>query len=347
MIARFSDSFHNARPPEYDALIRLLVAFLSDEQYNALLEKQLKPMPRFAERRKLLELGHFSLFDLINLLLATGAENGVNPRTVAELLRRLTEWSLVTDNDMGMDGQTVRYQFNKAAIGLFGTLGLIDNVLLGRAHIVAKYKASIPAIVVEKDGRERIGTGYLVHNHYKGQHFSGQGWIATARHNIDPDAGIKFLRFAETDPVTYHPLRDSWILHKTRDIAAMPVQVMGIATPIYPFGTAAVLSRTISMGYPTISSTDRAYLLAHNGEVNATVTSYMDQQEYLLISNSVAPGNSGGPVLDDAGLLVGMVVQALEGEYEGGISKANAAIPALEIMSFLQEIDPPTVTKNA
>jgi S1-C subfamily serine protease len=203
---------------------------------------------------------------------------------------------------------------------------------------VNKYALSVPAIVVEKDGVERVGTGFLVHNHYSGKHFDGIGCIVTARHNVDPADKIKFLRFAGSASRSFEPTAGNWVLHPDRDIAMLPVKTDATLSPIFPIGMAAVLSRTISLGYPTISSTIQPYLLAHNGELNAVVESYLDHKQYLLISNDVSPGSSGGPVLDDAGLCIGMVVRALEGKYDDGASKANAAIPAKDIQEFIASV---------
>jgi S1-C subfamily serine protease len=74
--------------------------------------------------------------------------------------------------------------------------------------------------------------------------------------------------------------------------------------------------------------------LAHGGELNAIVSSYHGDQ-HLIISNLVAPGNSGGPVLDEAGVCVGMVVNSLETTHDGGISTANAAIPSSVVLDFI------------
>lgn len=114
----------------------------------------------------------------------------------------------------------------------------------------------------------------------------------------------------------------------------MPVECSEAPTPIYPVGVARVLARTITLGYPLIATTDAPYLLAHGGELNAIVRNYKGE-ESLIISNLVAPGNSGGPVLDEAGLCVGMVVRALESKHEGGMSTANAALPSSAILEFI------------
>ena len=218
---------------------------------------------------------------------------------------------------------------------MFSALNILDNILFGRSYIVEKYAPSVPSIHVNKNGTEQIGTAFLVRNHSPGKNH-GQTFLVTARHNVDPDEKITFLKF--NGLASYKALSPTWRFHPERDLAAMPVSTAPTITPIYSLGAAVILSRTISLGYPKISSTDQAYLLAHNGELNAIVTSYLDRKQYLIISNDVAPGSSGGPVLDDAGLCIGMVVRALEGKYEDGVSKANAAIPASDIQEFIASI---------
>jgi hypothetical protein len=98
----------------------------------------------------------------------------------------------------------------------------------------------------------------------------------------------------------------------------MPVSCSESAVPIYPVGRGGVLTRTITLGYPRIATTDAPYLLAHGGELNAVVSNYYGE-ERLIISNAVAPGNSGGPVLDEAVLCIGMVINAFETTHDGGV----------------------------
>ena len=161
--------------------------------------------------------------------------------------------------------------------------------------------------------------------------------LVTASHNVNPEQGVKFLSFETVDDVKITCLQSVWILHQTLDLAIMPISTSGHYSPIHLIAPLDVLSKTISLGYPKISTADRPYLLAHGGELNAIVTSYLDRQKYLIISNNVAPGNSGGPVLNRAGLCLGMVIRSLEGDYEDGSGKANAAIANLDILPFLQK----------
>ncbi|MEP3046656.1 MAG: serine protease [Roseibium sp.] len=158
--------------------------------------------------------------------------------------------------------------------------------------------------------------------------------MVTAKHNVDPADGITFLSFSEPDGIKYEALAKEWVLHPNLDIAIMPVECSKLPKPIFPVGSPTVLTRTITLGYPRIATTDSPYVLAHGGELNAVVNTYHGEDR-LIISNVVAPGNSGGPVLDEAGLCLGIVVNAFETENEGDIERANSAIPAKHILDFI------------
>ncbi len=339
MVWRISDEIASNPPHEASLLSQLMHMVQPAKTYSKLVERAMGQSQQFEQRKALLQAGHFAMMDLLSLLihLDESPRPGVRMQVVSVLLKRLVEWSLVTDNDFQLANQLVRYQWSIDRIGLFAALSLLDNVLLGRAYLVKKYAPSVPAIRVEKDNAERIGTGFLSHDHAGGKAFRGTGYVITAKHNIDPAEGIRFLGF-ENSTTKFEPRASEWICHPSLDIAAIPVVADSTAVPIFPYGVPALLSGTVSLGYPRIATADGPYLLAHNGELNAVVTSYLDKQEYLIVSNNVAPGNSGGPVLDDSGLCIGMIIRSLEAEHDGGSSKANAAIPAIEVQRFVSQI---------
>ncbi|MCF2522400.1 serine protease [Bradyrhizobium sp. G127] len=334
MTMKFETLLALSPPQELRALIQLLSVVFDKAEYEKLVRAQLGKSGDFSSREALLLNGFFASHDLWQLLMGCGCSGGVNTTTVSAFLKKIEEWGLVAKLDL--PNARAPYQWNTKMVALFGRLGIIDNIVLGPVYIAQKYRQSVPSILVFKDGKERIGTGFVVG---KGEKF----FVVTAKHNVDPSDGIEFLRIGDADDVKYEPVGSSWTLDAIRDIAAIEVRIGKTPATQSPvtislLGRAHLLARTVTLGYPLISSTDQAYLLAHGGELNAIVTSYLDKQQYLLISNRVAPGNSGGPVLDEAGLCIGMVVRALEGEYEGGVSKANAAIPSNELRAFIESI---------
>lgn len=335
MVNKILDTIVISKPSEIEALISLALLTLDDVKYKDLVQTQLSPYPDFQARKTLLDSGFFSGRDLLSLLLGCGCSGGTRLTFVKPLLDRLIDWSLVSDSCLLGSNVLAQYQWNKARIRSCAILNIFDNILLGPSYIAQKYRASVPAILVEKKGDQFAGTGFIVANNPPNNDL----FVVTAKHCVDPREEIKFGSFKCSAGISLTSLQSSWTLHPTLDLAAMRVKCdEGSPSVIYPVGVARVLSKTVTLGYPGIAFTDDAYLLAHSGEINATVNFYNDSQEYLLISNAVAPGNSGGPVLDEAGLCVGMVVRELEYKHVEGDSKANVALPANVILDFVSSI---------
>jgi hypothetical protein len=330
MIGKLNDVIGANPPKESVALLKLISIFMDEPAYLQLVEDKLSSTPGYDNRKDLYQLGHFSGQDFMDLIHETGDGTGTYLHVASALLDRLIEWGLVGDVHKFLPTAFSRYQWNKGLIAEFASYGVLDNALFGPAYTAEKYRRSVPAIFVEKDGDQHTGTGFLATN----RGGRTERVVVTARHNVDPSTGITFSGFNAPGGANYAPMAEGWILHPTLDVAIMPVTCDHPTTPIFPVGNAQILARTITLGYPRIATTDGPYLLANGGELNAIVQTYYGEQR-LIISNTVAPGNSGGPVLDEAGLCVGMVVSSLETTHEGGRSVVNAAIPASAILEFI------------
>ncbi|MEO1609929.1 MAG: serine protease [Pseudomonadota bacterium] len=332
MITKFIDELASNKPSEITALIGLIGLVNQDQHYKDLVRRQLRQLPNFDDRSHLLERGYFRTEDFMNLLLATGCDSGVAIYLVRPLLERLIKWGLVHDHNVFGDHAFVTYSWNKPRISMFNTLGIIDNVLLGPEHVVQKYRSSIPAVFAKKGDDDFTGTSFVATSNG----ISNKYVLVTAKHNVDPDDGITFSDLSEPEGVKYAKLQTEWILHPELDIAIMPINFTKPPVSIFPVSSPTILSRTITLGYPRIATTNAHYVLAHGGEVNAIVNTYKGEDR-ILISNAVAPGSSGSPVLDESGLCLGMVVNALEAKHAGGITtKANSAIRARYILDFIQ-----------
>ena len=330
MIGTLLDTIASSPPQELKALVKLMGIAVQDAEYRLLVNNELTKFPEFQSRKALLESGFFSGRDFSQLVLACGDGSGANLQILTSMLHQLKDWMLVDDIGLLLSNGYVRYKWKKERIALFIALRILDNIVLGPTYVAQKYQQSVPPIFVKKGEDEYTGTGFIATNRADAK----KHVIVTARHNVDPHEGIAFRAFGLAQGVSYSPLATDWLLHPKLDLAVMPVECSESPIPIYPVGRASVLSRTISLGYPRIATTDAPYLLAHGGELNAIVTTYYGE-ERLIISNVVAPGNSGGPVLNEAGLCVGMVVNAFETAHEGGVSTANAAIPSNAIFLSL------------
>jgi serine protease Do len=78
-----------------------------------------------------------------------------------------------------------------------------------------------------------------------------------------------------------------------------------------------ITEEVLCLGYPPIPGF-RSILVAETGEVSANLravagsvvsadSSYLDSERYVLVSNRIKGGNSGGPVVNKKGYVVGMV----------------------------------------
>lgn len=103
----------------------------------------------------------------------------------------------------------------------------------------------------------------------------------------------------------------------------------------------SLLEDIITIGYPAVPMSREAYQVVHRGEVNAHVTDTWGQ-DLLIISARTAPGNSGSPVIDDTGRVVGMVARELFEKtafQEKGIIPYSACIPSATIYAALCQSD--------
>lgn len=120
-------------------------------------------------------------------------------------------------------------------------------------------------------------------------------------------------------------------------------------SPCLRFGTGLVLDEVITIGYPPFKGFDSVQiadigkiagqLKGTTGNLVGLENSYLDSQDYFLLSSKVKGGNSGGPVIDRLGLVVGLVSSIPSEEPEVYDSLGyGLAIPSKTICPFLEEI---------
>ena len=70
-----------------------------------------------------------------------------------------------------------------------------------------------------------------------------------------------------------------------------------------------LIDKVIIFGYPPVPLTSEPFLVANLGEVSSEVDSYLDETDFLILSSITRPGNSGGPVINSYGKLIGIMTQ--------------------------------------
>jgi serine protease Do len=136
----------------------------------------------------------------------------------------------------------------------------------------------------------------------------------------------------------------AWLDPK-RDLALLTVP--GDPGPALPFRQSAALRRgeaVVTYGFPFAGQLSTGPSLA-TGEVNA-LSGPADNPGMVQIGAPVQPGNSGGPLLDRQGNVVGVVVSRLGAarmaQHAGDVPQSvNFAIKGAEVVEFLRQAGTP------
>ena len=128
-----------------------------------------------------------------------------------------------------------------------------------------------------------------------------------------------------------------------KDLAILQVPLRNLtALPIASSSTVQVLDSITILGYPLPTELGTA-LSASDGKVNALRDGQNGSGHLLQIDANVNPGNSGGPVLNNHGEVVGIVVakiNSLQYAKENGAlpERINFAIPTDEARELIKRV---------
>lgn len=179
------------------------------------------------------------------------------------------------------------------------------------------------------DGRLDTGTAYYI----------GNNKFVTAAHCINDPVRFNLL-LPDGRPLT---LKEVW-LAKGKDLEVFDLAIIHIdekiSIPAFKLGTPVILDDVLVMGFPPIANlpaiqvaetaTIGAYQKASTGQVVANTTAYRTGMDYFLINARVKGGNSGGPVINKEGKIVGTVVSL---PYDINSDPTN---PRYDIMGYGQ-----------
>ena len=171
---------------------------------------------------------------------------------------------------------------------------------------------------------------------------SGTGFVVAARrimtnHHVVEGCAEVAARLPDGQEVPTRVMASD----ATRDLALLSTEAD--AGPILPFRGAGTYRRgegVVTYGFPLAGLLSSGPTLT-TGEVSA-LAGLADNQRHLQISAPVQPGNSGGPLLDMRGQVIGVVVSKLNAgqvaRQTGDIPQnVNFAVKHTEALEFLRE----------
>lgn len=278
-----------------------------------------------------IKLGYFSLNDFLMYLTEKKlVENGVKTDIIDELLKVLEVYKiliLVPDNFHNISEK--RYKANGLYSKQLYEKDLILNLVCGWKYIIDKYKSSVYKIEHEKfNGDKFIGTGFYCFNHLEYM------VILTNKHVVLNAKSIKVFDINDNHidfiSISYDNNRDlGFIILK--DIIDNPIFCLNDENE--------VLSEILTIGYPSVPMTKYSYQIYHRGEINSFVEDY-NNNKLFLFSAKTSSGNSGGPIIDLKGTVIGIVTEELfeqEAFQLKGKLPYYAGIPTSEIIKSIKE----------
>lgn len=201
----------------------------------------------------------------------------------------------------------------------------IANGSLGQPNVPSESKPLPPPVQIAipappkrvADKPKSSGTGFVI---------STDGTIATNFHVVEDCSAVKgFIdgRLHDSTVVATDEANDLALLR----IASTRIPAISLAVGQPELGSAITI-----LGYPLtgVLGTD---LKATTGIISS-LSGVRGERRNMQISAAVQPGNSGGPVLDDRGAIVGMVVAKLSGKFAA--ENVNFAIRGPLLRSFLE-----------
>lgn len=214
--------------------------------------------------------------------------------------------------------------------------GAYEYIAFGFPYIRQTFEKSVVALEVTKTNEDKdIGSGFLLSSRA----------ILTCRHCIEGMQEV-LIHGAEADGKN---IKSIIVPNDPRlDLALITFNADPIpgALGFRLVEKYKLLGEVMTMGYPPIpgftniliSETAQitGQLKSSVGQVVGSEKSYLDQHEYILITARVKGGNSGGPVINEEGMVVAIVthIPSLE-EGKADSLGFGAALPVKAMVDFL------------
>lgn len=278
-----------------------------------------------------LRLGRLSINDFLHYgIEGYDLKSGIRVVIVELVLDRLCE-ALILHQDMMLQASGDRtFTLNEELARYFCERKLVYNLVFDFTYIANSYRTDVFKILVTgSNGDANIGTGFLFK--YKNKHGQLKSLVVTNNHVAKYEDGLSVVT------INNQTLTHSSIHHaKNIDLSVIEISQPIERDGFYLSTDAEILDEIITIGYPPVATTNDSYQLVHKGEINAFVQDYW-QNEFLLFSAKTSPGNSGGPLVNHMGMVVGVVAQSMERDdgVETGAQPYFSAIKSKDILDFI------------
>lgn len=190
--------------------------------------------------------------------------------------------------------------------------GAYDFKYQGPIYIREYFKGAVRPIVGEnKKGVEDIGTAFYI----------GNNLFVTAKHCVE---GLSSFNIKNESMQNYQLKEVLFPKDDEREIDIAIIKIGGDLIkdiPAFQLDNPIILENVLTMGYPPVAGLD-SILLAEKSYINSPIIlksstgeilgdgyAYLSRINHFLINARVKGGNSGGPVINEYGKVVGIVIE--------------------------------------
>jgi len=234
------------------------------------------------------------------------------------------------EQELPYSEQFLSYFFSKT----MAAYGSYEFVAFGFSKVRDYFAKSVIKLIIEEGDKQHVGTGFLMddatlvtaaHCVAKGALIRIDGWD----HLKAPLSRISILGDYLSKPFVLEPGKE--------DVAILEFHSDPFPnTPKFQLWQESVLDDILVMGYPQLSGFQSG-LIASKGEVISKEMSTARNQPLIIFSASVKGGNSGGPLINRLGKVVGLVTNLAKADRDVrklGYGLATPAQPILDLRNL-------------
>ena len=218
----------------------------------------------------------------------------------------------INDNFLFICGKTEFFKNNRDLLKYY-----YNSMIYGFDYIYDLYKGLVVPLVWEKeDNSYSAGTGFKFMN-----------GIVTAKHCVTDPKNLQIKGYKATD-LEGKPV----FISDNNGVDIAFIETGDIANPLLFTDVGEIMQEVLVMGYPkipaftdfltaekaTISSKASSRITPTLGAISAYGYEYLANIEAMLITARIRGGNSGGPVINENGCLVGIACHIPDCNRENG-----------------------------
>lgn len=227
----------------------------------------------------------------------------------------------------------------KETVAFMNNPALIEFDLISSSMLLKLFPKIEQYTQSEEEDNSMISTG-------SGFFVSKKGYIATNAHVVENAKSIEiFVNDNNTGKKSYNAKIS--LIDKINDVAILKIEDTTFEelteVPYSMENTTDIGEKVFTIGYPISSIMGTNYKVS-NGIINAN-SGIQDDLRFLQISTPIQPGNSGGPLFNDSGNIVGLTTSKLNGKViRTSVENVNYAIKSSYLVNLINML--PELAEN-